>query len=157
MLEVGMIAPDFTLKGINEHSEEIEFTLNQYKNKNIILYFYPKDDTPGCTTEACNFNDNINTIKNKDTIIIGISKDSIQNHIKFQKKFHLNYILLSDPNNHVTQLYDSYGEKKFMGKAYMGILRNSFIINKKGVITHIFKNVNAKNHINEILPIVSTF
>ena len=120
--------------------------------KNFVLYFYPKDDTPGCTTEACNFRDardSIATLGNAE--VIGISKDSVSKHANFTKKYNLNFTLLSDPETTTIQAYDSWGERKLFGKTFIGILRNTFIIDPSGNITKEYRGVDPKIHAAEII------
>ena len=139
-LKVGDKAPEFKLKD----SFEKEVSLNDFKGKKIILYFYPKDNTPGCTKEACNFKENWNLFQKNNIVVIGISKDNAASHQKFIEKFNLPFILLTDPEPFkVSSNYDSYGLKKFMGKEYMGMLRNTFLIDNDGKIEKIYLKVKA--------------
>lgn len=147
-LKVGDKAPEFSLKD----SLEKDVTLKDFKGKRIILYFYPKDNTPGCTKEACNFKENWDLLKENNFVVIGISKDGAISHKKFIEKFDLPFILLTDPEPcKVSTAYDSYGPKKFMGKEYMGINRTTFIINESGIIDEIITKVNTKDHSTQIL------
>ena len=140
MITIGNLAPDFKLMG----SDNKEHKLSDYRGKKIILYFYPKDNTPGCSTEACDFRDNINYISTKNTIVIGISKDSIKSHDKFITKFNLPFLLLSDEEKIVCDLYDVIKEKNMYGKKVLGIERSTFIINEEGILTHEFRKVKVK-------------
>ena len=125
------------------------FELGKIK-KNIILYFYPKDDTPGCTLESKDFS-KLNTLINKNkTIVLGISKDSIESHLKFKKKYKLKFDLLSDEKLEVIKKYGVWGKKSFMGKEFMGIIRTTFLINSKGKIHKIWSNVRVKDHAKEV-------
>lgn len=151
MLEVGNMAPDFTLKGSNDE----DITLSQFKGKNVILYFYPKDSTPGCTKQACAFRDDFKTYESKDTVILGVSKDSIESHKKFITKQELPFLLLSDPETEVCQLYGVWKEKTNFGKKYMGIERTTFIIDPEGKITKIFKRVKVNGHSEQILELLN--
>ncbi len=151
MLKEGLKAPEFTLKGIDEKGEEREFSLKDYKGKKIVLYFYPKDDTPGCTKEACSFRDNINKIKEKGAIILGVSPDSIKSHKKFKEKYGLQFPLLSDPDYEVAKKYGAYGEKVMYGKKKIGIIRSTFIIDEMGKIKKTFYNVKVEGHVEEVL------
>ena len=127
-----------------QDSFENEVSLSNFKGKRIIIYFYPKDNTPGCTKEACNFKENWEILQANNFIVLGISKDSSSSHQKFIDKFELPVILLSDPVPcNVASKYDSYGLKKFMGKEYMGIIRNTFVIDVNGNIEKIYLNVKA--------------
>ncbi len=145
-------AIDFCLPGIDENGNEINFCLKDYlnKGKDIILYFYPKDDTPGCTTEACDFRDNLNILNNY-AIVVGVSPDSIESHKKFKEKYNLNFILLSDRDKSVVKSYGAYGEKVMYGKKTEGVIRSTFIISPDGTIKKAWKNVKAKGHVQQIL------
>lgn len=147
MLKEADKAPDFNL--IADTGEKI--SLKNFRGKKIILYFYPKDNTSGCTAEACDFRDNIKVFKKKNAVIIGISKDSIESHKKFKSKYKLPFLLLSDENLEVLKKYNVWKEKSLYGKKYMGIERTTFIINEEGIIEKIFSKVKVKGHIEEIL------
>ncbi len=141
-------APNFTLPDQNgdEHS------LTDYLGKWVVLYFYPKDDTPGCTTEACSFRDTRDAIAEYgNATVIGISKDTVRKHANFVKKYDLNFTLLSDPSTETIQAYDSWKEKSMYGRKYMGTMRNTFIIDPKGHIVREFIGVNPSKHAAEIL------
>ena len=139
-LKVGDKAPEFKLKD----SFEKEVSLSDFKGKKVILYFYPKDNTPGCTKEACNFKENWNMLKNNNIVVIGISKDNASSHQNFIEKFNLPFILLTDPEPYkISSAYDSYGLKKFMGKEYMGMIRNTFLIDENGNVEKIYLKVKA--------------
>ena len=139
-LKVGDKAPEFKLKD----SFEKDVSLKDFKGKRIILYFYPKDNTPGCTKEACNFKENWDLFKQNNFVVIGISKDSAVSHQKFIEKFNLPFVLLTDPEPYqVSSDYDSYGLKKFMGKEYMGMIRNTFLIDTDGKVEKIYLKVKA--------------
>ena len=140
-------APNFKLAS----TDGSIFELNSIKKKNIILYFYPKDDTPGCTLESKDFS-KLNTIISKNNaIVLGISKDSIESHLKFKKKYKLKFNLLSDENLKVIKKYGVWGKKSFLGKKFMGIVRSTFLINSKGKIQKIWSNVRVKDHAKEVL------
>ena len=140
VLKVGDKAPEFNLKD----SFGKEVFLKDFRGKRIILYFYPKDNTPGCTKEACNFKENYNLFQKNDIVVLGISKDNSASHQKFIEKFNLPFILLTDPEPcEISAKYDSYGLKKFMGKEYMGMIRNTFLINDEGNIEKIYLKVKA--------------
>jgi peroxiredoxin Q/BCP len=147
MLKIGNIAPDFILE--NEKGEEISF--KDFKGKKVVLYFYPKDDTSGCTAEACDFRNNVKVFKKHNTIIIGISKDSVQSHLKFKEKFELPFTLLSDESTEVIKKYGVWKEKSMYRKKYFGIERTTFIIDENGIIEKIFQKVNVKGHVEEVL------
>ena len=139
-------APNFKL----QDQDGVYRSLVDYKDKWLVLYFYPKDDTPGCTKEACNFRDARADIEQLASVV-GVSKDSVSSHKKFSKKYHLNFTLLSDPDHAVIEAYDSWKPKKFMGKEYMGVNRNTFIINPAGKIVKKYIGVDPKSHAEEII------
>jgi len=139
-LKIGDNAPGFTLKD----SFNKDISLNDFKGNRVIIYFYPKDNTPGCTKEACNFKENWQVLQRNNFVIIGISKDNASSHQKFIEKFDLPFILLTDPVPcNVATDYDSYGLKKFMGKEYMGMIRNTFVIDPEGKIEKIYIKIKA--------------
>ena len=150
MLKVGDKAPDFELKDTNGNL----FRLSKLKGKEIVLYFYPKDLTPGCTVEACNFRDDYNDYNKKGVLVFGVSLDNEERHKKFTEKYDLPFPLLSDAEIKVSKAYGVYGEKSFLGKKYFGINRTTFVIDKKGFIKHVFEKVNPKNHSKEVLEII---
>ena len=143
LLEVGQVAPDFVLNDQNNH----EHNLKDYHGEWIVLYFYPKDDTPGCTTEACEFRDNIEILNKLKAKIFGISLDSIESHKKFSEKYSLPFPLLSDPSGNVAEKYNSYSS--LVGFKYAS--RHTFIINPKGKIHKIYKDVNPSTHAKEVI------
>lgn len=147
MLKIGDKAPDFDCK--NENGEII--SLSSFKGKKIILFFFPKANTSGCTKEACNLSDNYSLLKSKGYEIIGISADSIKDQKKFKEKYHFPYNLLADENKDIIKSYGVWGKKKFMGKEFDGILRTSFIIDENGIISKIIEKVDVDNHTNQIL------
>lgn len=126
-------------------------SLKDYVGSWLILYFYPKDDTPGCTKEACNFRDFREQFREKGIEIVGVSKDSVKSHQKFRDKYGLNFTLLSDPDHKVIEQYKSWGKKKFMGKEFEGTLRNTFLINPEGEIVKEYLGVDPAKHATEIL------
>jgi len=125
--------------------------LSDLKGKKVVLYFYPKDDTPGCTTEACNFRDGIAEIKKKGAIVLGVSADSVASHKKFKDKFELPFQLLSDPEKKMIEDYGVWKEKSMYGRKYMGIERTTFVIDGQGKIAHIFPKVKVGSHYDEVL------
>lgn len=141
-----MKAKDFTLQASNGK----DVSLSDYKGKAVILYFYPKDSTPGCTTEACDFRDNSDVIKEGNAEILGISLDSINSHEKFIEKNNLPFLLLSDPDHKVCEMYGVWQLKKNYGKEYMGIVRSTFLIDKDQNIVKEWRNVRVKNHVEEV-------
>ena len=142
-----VIAPNFKLPSTNGKV----FELKKIRNKNIILYFYPKDDTPGCTLESRDFSKFNKIIDKKNTVVYGISKDSIESHIKFKKKYKLNFDLLSDEKLSVIKKYGVWGIKSFLGKKFKGIIRSTFLINSKGKIHKIWSNVRVKDHAKSVV------
>lgn len=152
MLEEGMKAPDFQL---NDKFGKAK-SLKDFKGKNVVLYFYPKDNTPGCTMEACNFRDEIKQFEDLNAEIIGISGDSEASHQKFADKFKLNFTLLSDPDKKVIKEYGVWREKINFGVTAFGIVRSTFIINKDGVIVKIFRKVKVKEHSQEVKKVLSS-
>lgn len=151
MLEVGKKAPAFSV--LADDGKKI--SLKDYKGlKNVVLYFYPKDMTPGCTTEACDFRDHMSKINRKDTVVLGVSRDSVERHAKFIEKYDLNFTLLADEDGKLCEKYGVWQEKKLYGKTFMGIVRSTFIINKNAVITNIFPKVKVKGHVEEIMKVL---
>ena len=144
-MKIGDKAPDFELKDQDGESHN----LSDYKTKKVVLYFYPKDDTPGCTKEACDIRDNYGALKKK-AVVLGVSADDEKSHKKFAAKYNLPFILLADPDKNVLNLYGVWAEKSFMGKRYMGIVRSTFIIDK-GKIVKIFPKVSVLGHVKEIM------
>jgi len=150
LLKEGDIAPDFTLPDETGN----EYSLKDFAGKKIVLYFYPKDDTPGCTKEACGFRDNHSEITSKGAVVIGISKDSVKSHRKFKLKYNLPFILLSDENADFIKKYDAWGEKSMYGKKYFGTLRKTYIIDENGKIMKIFLEVTPEGHAEQILNLI---
>lgn len=147
MLKVGDKAPDFKLTADNgQHVSQ-----RDYKGKKIILYFYPKDMTDGCTKESCDFRDNIKKIEKKNAVVIGVSADDTKSHVKFKDKYKLPFTLLSDETKKMLEAYGVWQEKNMYGRKYMGIVRTTFIINEKGKIEKIFGKVKVEGHVNEVL------
>lgn len=146
-LKVGDKAPDFTLK-TDDHQE---VTLSKLKGKKVILYFYPKDMTPGCTKEACDFRDNFAALEKKDTLIFGISKDSAKTHTKFREKHSLPFQLLVDEHADVCEAYDVVDKKSLFGKTFLGITRSTFLIDEKGIISAIWRKVKVPGHVEQVL------
>ncbi len=147
MIEINCAVPDFTLIS----SDNQEHKLSQYRGKKVILYFYPRDNTPGCSTEACNFRDSNDVFINKNAIIIGISRDSLKSHTKFIEKFNLPFILLSDEKEEVCNLFNVIKEKNMYGKKVFGIERSTFIINEEGILVKEYRKVKVKDHVSTVL------
>lgn len=150
MLKVGSKAPDFRLPA----SDGSIISLSDLKGKKVVLYFYPKDDTPGCTKEACSFRDNLSRVKKKGAVVLGISKDSSASHQKFSEKYDLSFPLLSDEKLEVIKSYGAWLQKSMMGRKFMGIERTTFVIDEKGIISHIFPKVKVEGHAEEVLKIL---
>ena len=150
MLEINTKAPDFTLE--NQDGELV--SLSDYKGKNVVLYFYPKDNTPGCTSQACNFSELKKDFSDKNAVILGVSKDTVKSHQNFVSKYNLNFTLLADPELKAITAYDVWKEKMNYGKKYMGVVRTTYIINEEGVITHAFEKVNASKNPSEMLELL---
>lgn len=146
-LKEGDKAPDFAGIDQNEHT----ISLSDYKGKKLILFFYPKDNTPGCTAEACNLRDNFDDLKEKGYELLGVSPDSARKHQNFIKKHELPFPLLADTEKEVLNAYEVWGEKKFMGRTYDGVHRTTFIIDEEGKIEKVFKKVKTKAHTEQIL------
>ncbi len=140
-------APDFTLT--SDEGEEI--TLAQFRGRKVVLYFYPKDDTPGCTKEACSFRDDYSLFALKGAVVIGVSPDSADSHQKFRAKYGLPFYLLSDPDHRVAEMYGAWGEKRMYGRTYEGILRSTFVIDEEGKVVKAFRNVKPEGHAQEVL------
>ena len=152
-LQVGDQAPDFNLPANNGQT----VNLKDYRGKkNVIIYFYPKDDTPGCTVEACGFRDSIKMIEKQDTVVFGVNADSVGSHEKFIQKFKLPFLLLSDATKKMCQNYDVIAQKSMFGKKYLGIARTTFVVDKQGKIAQVFTNVKPQGHNDEILSFLKT-
>ncbi len=147
MLKEGQKAPSFKLK---DQTGEV-VSLESYKGKNVVLYFYPKDDTSGCTKESCNFRDELPKFSKLDAVILGVSPDSVESHKKFAEKYKLTFSLLSDEKKEVLKKYGVWQEKSMYGKKYMGVVRTTFVINEKGMIKKIFPKVKVDDHNKEVI------
>ena len=150
MLEIGTIAPDFKL--LNQDNNEVR--LSDLKGNKIILYFYPKDMTSGCTIQACSYRDLYPLFKEKDAIIIGINADSVTKHKKLKETYNLPFTLLSDPNKDVLKLYDVLGEKSMYGKKYIGIVRSTYLIDENGIIIKALSKVKPNENAKEMLELL---
>ena len=144
---VGKKAPEFTLQGSSKES----ISLKDLKGKTVVLYFYPKDDTPGCTKEACDFRDSLKKFTSKQAIVLGVSPDSLKAHDKFIDKFELPFELLSDPDHAVAEKYGVWVEKSMYGRKYMGIERSTFVIDPEGKLKAAFRKVKVDGHVDEVL------
>lgn len=146
-IKEGSLAPEFSLMG----SDGKEHKLSDYTGKKVILYFYPKDNTAGCSKEACSFRDNIKIVTDLNAVVIGISKDSLKSHDKFIEKFNLPFVLLSDEEEKVCKLYDVIKEKNMYGRKYMGIERSTFIIDEDRILKKVFRKVKINGHIEKVI------
>lgn len=146
-LKKGDKAPEFTTHDQNGH----EIKLSQLKGKKVILYFYPKDDTPGCTEQACNLRDNYTDLKEKGYEVLGVSKDDVASHKKFAEKYNLPFPLLVDEDHSINELYGVWKEKNMFGKKYMGTQRTTFVIDEEGKIEEVIKKVKTKEHTGQIV------
>lgn len=146
-LSIGDQAPEF--QGLNQKGETI--SLSGFKGKKLILYFYPKDNTPGCTAESCNLNDNYQMWLSKGYEVVGVSPDNVASHKKFDDKFQFGFNLIADPETVILQAYGVWGEKSMYGRKYMGVMRTTFVINENGIIEAIFDKVDTKNHTEQII------
>ncbi|MBU1293027.1 thioredoxin-dependent thiol peroxidase [Patescibacteria group bacterium] len=144
---VGSLAPDFTLLD----QDGAPHTLSSYRGSPVLIYFYPKDDTPGCTKEACSIRDAFPSFAKSKMVVLGISPDSVESHKKFALKYSLPFTLLADPEKDVISTYDVWGKKKFMGREYDGVFRTSFLINPEGYVEKIYENVRPEEHAAEVL------
>jgi peroxiredoxin Q/BCP len=146
-ITAGIPAPEFELLDDTDTPRK----LSDYRGKKVVLYFYPKDDTPGCTKEACNFRDDYSAYEKAGVQILGVSPDSVASHVKFKKKFQLQFPLLADEGHKICDLYGVWGPKKFMGKSYEGVLRTTFLIDDTGTIVKVFEDVRPAEHSEELL------
>ena len=138
------------LSAIDENGQEKEFSLSDFKGQKVVLYFYPKDNTSGCTQEACDFRDNFNRLTSK-AVVIGVSPDSIKSHLKFKENHSLNFMLLSDPEHKLSEAFGAWGEKSMYGRKYFGIIRTTFILDENGEIKKEWRKVKVKGHVDEVL------
>lgn len=152
MVSVGTKAPDFTLQ-IDDGSN---FKLSDYRGQKVVVYFYPKDNTPGCTTEACDFRESIQQFNQLHCKVIGISRDSVATHAKFKEKYSLNFPLGADEEGIVCQLYGVWKEKSMFGKKYFGINRSTFLIDELGIVTHAWPKVSVSTHVKDILAVLAS-
>ncbi|SRR5579883_1178153 len=151
MLQEGDKAPDFKAKDDKGH----DISLKDFRGKKVVLYFYPKDDTSGCTKEACNFRDNLARIKRKDAVVLGVSPDSEKSHEKFKDKYDLTFPLVADPDKEIVNEYGVWKEKSMYGRKYMGVERTTFIIDEKGKIAKIFPKVKVEGHVDAVMEALS--
>ncbi len=150
MLKKGDKAPDFCLEGVDENGKEGKYRIKDFRGKKVVLYFYPKDNTPGCTQESCDFRDNMAKLHRNGVVILGVSPDNLNSHKRFHEKHGLNFPLLSDPYKRIAGLYGAYGEKKMYGKITKGIIRSTFIIDEDEKIAKAWYKVKVKGHVDEV-------
>lgn len=150
MLELGMKPKDFQLKDAFGKTHK----LSDYLGKKVVLYFYPKDNTPGCTTQACSFRDIYQELTNEKVVLLGISTDDAMSHKNFIESYNLPFVLLSDPDHEVSSYFGSYGEKNLYGKITIGMKRSTFILNEEGVIEKVFKKASAKTNASAVLTFI---
>lgn len=146
-LKPGDNAPQFTAK--DQNGDKV--ALKDYLGKKVVLYFYPEDDTPGCTAEACNLRDNLGSLKKKGIVVLGVSPDDVASHKEFEKKYKLNFTLVADTNKNISEKYGTWGEKNLYGNIVIGMKRFTFLINEEGKIDHIIKKVKTEDHAAQIL------
>lgn len=149
ILEVNTKAPDFTLMD----EEGVTRSLSDYLGKAVVLYFYPKDDTPGCTKEACSFRDDYSIYRQAGVVVLGVSPDAVKSHLKFKEKYQLPFTLLADVDHKVCELYGVWGRKKYMGREYDGVFRTTYLIGPDGMIKKVFPNVKPDGHSAEVLAV----
>lgn len=150
MLEKNTLAPDFELLDQNG----VTHRLSDYRGKKVVLYFYPKDNTPGCSAQACSFSELKGQFEEKNTVILGVSKDSVASHKKFEEKYSLSFTLLSDKDMNVINTYGVYGEKKMCGKVSMGVIRSTYLIDESGMIVEALGSVKSKENAKQMLDLV---
>ncbi|MFE8698698.1 thioredoxin-dependent thiol peroxidase [Cytobacillus sp. FJAT-53684] len=150
---IGELAPEFSVKGSNGEM----VSLSDYHGKNVVLYFYPKDMTPGCTTQACDFRDKYESFAGLNAVILGVSPDALTRHEKFIDKYDLPFILLADEDHQLAEAYDVWKLKKNFGKEYMGIVRSTFIIDKEGRLVKEWRKVSVKGHVEEALQYIEEY
>jgi peroxiredoxin Q/BCP len=147
MVEEGQEAPDFELT--SDEGERVK--LSQFRGKPVVLYFYPRDDTPGCTTQACGIRDNYDDFQERGAVVLGVSPDEESSHVKFKQKYGLPFTLLADPEHTVSEQYGVWGERKYMGRTYMGVERSTFLIDPEGRIARVMRKVKPDTHVEQVL------
>ena len=151
MIEEGMPAPDFALQ--SDAGETVR--LSELRGKPVVLYFYPKDDTPGCTTQACGIRDAYAEFERAGAVVLGVSPDDEASHVKFRKKYDLPFALLADTDHQVAERYGVWGEKKYMGRTYLGVFRSTFVIAEDGTVKRVMHDVKPAGHADEVLEILA--
>lgn len=154
MIGEGDTAPDFTLQGVSGDGEEVTVTLSEI-DEPVVLYFYPKDDTPGCATQACGIRDEWSVLENVDARILGVSPDNVASHRKFSEKYDLPFTILSDPDGEVAEAYGVWKQKKMFGNTFMGVERSTFVIDGHGRVTDVWRKVKAKEHTDWLLEVLA--
>lgn len=154
-LSVGDAAPSFSAIADTEQLISLEQFVGTGVGKKIVLYFYPKDNTPGCTTEACDFSDRFERLQKQNVVVLGVSKDHIKSHQAFKAKFKLPFLLLSDPDAKICEAYGAWRTKMNFGRSFLGIIRSTFVIDENGVIRGVWYNVKVKGHVDEVLKCLS--
>jgi peroxiredoxin Q/BCP len=147
MLRAGDKAPDFA--GTNDQGEKV--ALRDFRGKKVVLYFYPRDNTPGCTREACDFRESMSRLTEKGAVVLGVSPDSVSSHRKFKARFSLPFSLLSDPDHRIAEAYGAWQEKSMYGRKYMGIVRSTFVIDESGAIAEVYGKVRVKGHVDAVV------
>jgi thioredoxin-dependent peroxiredoxin len=147
MVQEGQEAPDFELT--SDSGERVK--LSQFRGKPVVLYFYPRDDTPGCTAQACGIRDSYDDFEQRGAVVLGVSPDEESSHVKFKKKYGLPFTLLADPEHEVSEQYGVWGEKKYMGKTYWGVQRSTFLIDERGRIAKVMRRVKPDTHVEQVL------
>lgn len=155
MLEEGDQAPDFSLPGLDADGERIEVRLSELRGSPVVLYFYPKDDTPGCTTQACGIRDEWSAFRETGAAVLGVSPDDVASHEKFSEKYDLPFTLLSDPDHEVAEAYDVWKEKSMYGRTFWGIERSTFVIDADGRVEKALRRVRPKKHTDQVLDVLT--
>lgn len=155
MLEEGDQAPDFALSGLDADGERVEVRLSELRGSPVVLYFYPKDDTPGCTTQACGIRDEWSAFREAGAVVLGVSPDDVASHEKFSAKYDLPFTLLSDPDHEVAEAYDVWKEKSMYGRTFWGIERSTFVIDADGRVEKALRRVRPKKHADQVLDVLT--
>lgn len=155
MIEEGQRAPDFTLEGLDPSGEPVDVRLSELRGSPVVLYFYPKDDTSGCTTQACGIRDEWSEFADAGAVVLGVSPDDVESHRKFSAKYELPFTLLSDPDHAVSEAYGVWKEKSMYGRKYWGIERSTFVIDSDGRIRKVLRRVRPKQHVDQVLDVLA--